>query len=72
VRFYSPLSLSLSLPLPHITDASMHSEVYGVPKELREILESCLGEDPSPQVLKTDMPAAFSARPSSVGKVEFS
>jgi hypothetical protein len=46
----------LSLPLPHIADAGMHSEVYGVPKELREILESCLGEDPSPQVLNTYMP----------------
>jgi hypothetical protein len=32
------------------------SEIYSVPKDLREILENCLGEDPSPQVLNTFMP----------------
>jgi hypothetical protein len=32
------------------------SEVYAVPKDLRDILENCLGEDPSPQVLNTYMP----------------
>jgi hypothetical protein len=39
-----------------VTLTSRLSEVYAVPKELREILENCLGEDPSPQVLNTYMP----------------
>ncbi|TFK51972.1 hypothetical protein OE88DRAFT_1658715 [Heliocybe sulcata] len=32
------------------------SDVYAVPKELRNVLEQCLAEDPSPQVLGQYMP----------------
>ncbi|KDQ51072.1 hypothetical protein JAAARDRAFT_140943, partial [Jaapia argillacea MUCL 33604] len=32
------------------------SEIYSVPRELRGILEHCLGEEPSPQVLESFMP----------------
>lgn len=32
------------------------SEIYSVPKDLRDVLENCLGEDPSPQVLATYIP----------------
>jgi hypothetical protein len=32
------------------------SEIYSVPKDLREVLEVCLGEDPSPDVLQRYMP----------------
>lgn len=30
--------------------------MFSVPKDLREILENCLGEEPTPQVLNTYMP----------------
>lgn len=33
------------------------SEIYAVPRELRAVLEQCLAEDPSPQVLEQYMPA---------------
>jgi len=32
------------------------SEIHSVPKELRTVLEQCLAEDPSPQVLAMFMP----------------
>ncbi|KAJ7607492.1 hypothetical protein FB45DRAFT_947776 [Roridomyces roridus] len=32
------------------------SEIYSVPKELRDVLEQCLAEDPSPEVLASFMP----------------
>jgi len=32
------------------------SEIHSFPKELRTILENCLAEDPSPQVLEIFMP----------------
>jgi hypothetical protein len=45
---------------PHVCASLMKSvpcsEIYSVPKDLREVLENCLGENPSPQVLNTYMP----------------
>ncbi|KAJ3728191.1 hypothetical protein DFJ43DRAFT_1001231 [Lentinula guzmanii] len=32
------------------------SDLHSIPKELRAVLEQCLGEDPSPQVLAIFMP----------------
>ncbi|EIN03888.1 hypothetical protein PUNSTDRAFT_21230, partial [Punctularia strigosozonata HHB-11173 SS5] len=32
------------------------SEIYSVPADLRLVLENCLGEEPSPEVLDTYMP----------------
>jgi len=34
----------------------LSSEVHLVPRDLRSVLEQCLGDDPSPQVLETYMP----------------
>jgi hypothetical protein len=34
----------------------MSSEVHSVPRDLRTVLEQCLGEDPSPEALSTYMP----------------
>ncbi|KAJ7730233.1 hypothetical protein DFH07DRAFT_174475 [Mycena maculata] len=33
------------------------SDIYSVPKDLRTVLEQCLAEDPSPEVLAMFMPA---------------
>ncbi|TFK39555.1 hypothetical protein BDQ12DRAFT_603953, partial [Crucibulum laeve] len=33
------------------------SDIHSIPKELREVLEQCLAEDPSPQVLDIFMPS---------------
>lgn len=33
-----------------------HSDIHSIPDELRTVLESCLGEDPSPQTLEQYMP----------------
>ena len=32
------------------------SDIHSVPQELRQVLEQCLGEDPSPEVLDNYMP----------------
>ncbi|KAE9405303.1 hypothetical protein BT96DRAFT_812434 [Gymnopus androsaceus JB14] len=32
------------------------SDIYSIPKDLRTVLEQCLAEDPSPQVLAVFMP----------------
>lgn len=32
------------------------TEIFSIPKDLREVLEVCLGEDPSPQLLQRYMP----------------
>jgi hypothetical protein len=39
-----------------IADASSHSDIHSVPKDLRTVLEQCLAEDPSPEVLAMFMP----------------
>lgn len=33
-----------------------HSEIHTVPTDLRNVLESCLGEEPSPEALAEYMP----------------
>lgn len=33
------------------------SDIHSIPQELRQVLEQCLGEDPSPKVLEEFMPS---------------
>jgi hypothetical protein len=55
---YHRIELKCATPLPRLlrTNDASHSDIHSVPQELRTVLEQCLAEDPSPQVLAMFMP----------------
>ena len=54
-RFEVHLLKVLAAPIPCLT-TMLYSDIHSIPVELRTVLENCLAEEPSPEVLVSFMP----------------